>query len=761
MELPSHLQNRLIEFLVTLPNMQNSEARQALVASAGLDAELLRQIGFFGKPPAQFFTLLVTTLRDYGNVSDGRHALEAMLSAARKLVGTDRQAECDALLDELRSIPRQAEQHGVMPVERRKRFMKSGLMALLLAFLGIGVAIWLRGGVVPPQPPSAPLFTIENPYLRPEHSVRIVAENAAARRKTPLYVIWDGLMFPNAAVPDSDPQTFRWTFELKQHVFASRDLQDGRHALQVGFAADALCPPIPVSINTEQPIVLVKSEASQAEPDAVKISGITASKLQDPQEILNVAVYFHDEGSRPSFSLPVERKLDDAGRIYFEFETKIEGLPVIAADDPRYAAKFFALEICDQAGNRFGYSMSYAQFIAPGSQSIKANEMADIQVKKDLELSAQSGKIAIIVTPPLTEFHGKPAIQLSAELRGTDLTQLTWVSELSAEAGHPVPTLVFRNERHLVTVVSKDRYLDTEAPAEEDVSYRVRQFDQDGQAYDSNVVRVPARQLIEPTTGMELVYVPDGCFQMGQTETEKQELMTQVGEEDYTKYYANELPRHEVCVEGFYIGKYEVTQAQWEAVMGSNPSRFTDADRPVEMVSWDNAQEFLKKLNAAHPSPLPRGEQGGTPLSGGAGGGWLFRLPSEAEWEYACRAGTQTAYSFGDDPEQLGNYAWHSENSNDETHPVGQKMPNAFGLHDMHGNVWEWVADAWHDNYDGAPTDGSAWEANDDSDWRALRGGSYYNGASEKQRCAVRNGDDWQIHRSDARGFRLVCSRRV
>ena len=260
---------------------------------------------------------------------------------------------------------------------------------------------------------------------------------------------------------------------------------------------------------------------------------------------------------------------------------------------------------------------------------------------------------------------------------------------------------------------------------------------------DCWVNETPGATCAEPTTGMEFVYVPGGCFNMGgeQSDIEK--------------------PVHEVCLQGFWMGKYEVTQAQWEAVMGSNPSRFTGADRPVEMVSWDNAQEFLKKLNAAHPSPLPRGEQGETPLSGGAGGGWLFRLPSEAEWEYACRAGTQTAYSFGDDPEQLRNYAWYSENSNDETHPVGQKMPNAFGLHDMHGNVWEWVADAWHDNYDGAPTDGSAWEANDDSDWRALRGGSYYNGASEKQRCAVRVRYLRRFYGSGDKGFRLVCSRRV
>ena len=197
------------------------------------------------------------------------------------------------------------------------------------------------------------------------------------------------------------------------------------------------------------------------------------------------------------------------------------------------------------------------------------------------------------------------------------------------------------------------------------------------------------------------------------------------------------------------MGKYEVTQAQWENIMGENPSSFKGANRPVERVSWNDAQAFLKKLNAnpSH-SPLNQGGQRG-----------VFRLPSEAEWEYAARAGTQTAYAFGDDPARLGDYAWFDDNSGNKTHPVGQKKPNAFGLYDMHGNVWEWVADTWHNNYGGAPTDGSVWDSGD-SDWRVLRGGSWYNNAKDL-RCAVRGRCDWLLLRLYFRGFRLVCSRRV
>ena len=137
----------------------------------------------------------------------------------------------------------------------------------------------------------------------------------------------------------------------------------------------------------------------------------------------------------------------------------------------------------------------------------------------------------------------------------------------------------------------------------------------------------------------------------------------------------------------------------------------------------------------------------------------LFRLPTEAEWEYACRAGSDTIWHFGNDSTQLGKYAWFSDNSGDETHPVGQKSPNAFGLYDMHGNVWEWCADTWHENYNGAPTDGSAWERGD-ADLRVLRGGSCYHNVNFL-RCAVRNWYGRRDLRLSGGGFRLVCSRRV
>jgi eukaryotic-like serine/threonine-protein kinase len=202
------------------------------------------------------------------------------------------------------------------------------------------------------------------------------------------------------------------------------------------------------------------------------------------------------------------------------------------------------------------------------------------------------------------------------------------------------------------------------------------------------VVRPPS--LTENLNGipLEMILVPGSKFLMGSPPGTGSD---------------NERPQHEVTVPALYCGKFQVTQAQWQAVMGDNPSRFKgDLQRPVEQVSWDDAQAFCKKLSA---------------LTGKA-----YRLPSEAEWEYACRAGTTSDYAG-----KLDAMAWYSENSDDTTHPVGQKQANKFGLYDMHGNVWEWCEDVWHENYKGAPSDGSAWLTGGDSSRRVLRGGSFFN----------------------------------
>ncbi len=177
----------------------------------------------------------------------------------------------------------------------------------------------------------------------------------------------------------------------------------------------------------------------------------------------------------------------------------------------------------------------------------------------------------------------------------------------------------------------------------------------------------------------DLAIIPAGSYDMGETGS-----------------------THLVTLKSFALGKTEVTQGQWKAIMGNNPSNFTSCgdNCPVEQVSWNDAMAFIQKLSAKT--------------------GKLYRLPSEAEWEYACHAGGRQAYCGSDN---LDSVAWHNGNSGNSTHPVAGKQANAFGLHDMSGNVWEWVEDGYHADYKGAPADGSAWQGNDAN--RVLRGGSW------------------------------------
>lgn len=207
-------------------------------------------------------------------------------------------------------------------------------------------------------------------------------------------------------------------------------------------------------------------------------------------------------------------------------------------------------------------------------------------------------------------------------------------------------------------------------------------------------------QTYNNSLGMEFVLIPEGKFYMGS---------------DSTPLVAFDNPPHLVRIpEPFYMARYEVTQKEWTTLMGENPSYFKGEGLPVEQVSWLDAREFIMKLNERENTNK-------------------YRLPTEAEWEYACRAGTTAEFSFTNEADDLDGYGWSSTygwcavNSNETTHPVGEKEPNQWGLFDMHGNVWEWTRDSWHDNYEGAPADGSARE-DENTSLRVGRGGSWLDG---------------------------------
>ncbi|MBE9231333.1 formylglycine-generating enzyme family protein [Cuspidothrix issatschenkoi LEGE 03284] len=247
---------------------------------------------------------------------------------------------------------------------------------------------------------------------------------------------------------------------------------------------------------------------------------------------------------------------------------------------------------------------------------------------------------------------------------------------------------------------------------------------------------------------LEMVLIPEGTFIMG---SPKEEL----------KSRSNERPQHEVTIKPFCFGKYPVTQAQWQAVaalpqvnqeLKPDPSRFKGDGstsltnhRPVESVSWHDAVEFCNRLSNYTKRP--------------------YRLPSEAQWEYACRAGTTRPFHFGetittDLANYNGNYTYGDGVKGvyrKETTEIGSfKIANEFGLYDMHGNVWEWCQDDWHDSYEGAPTDGSAWISDEsNSDTKVLRGGSCFSNPGGC-RSACRSYDVAGFG-DYSRGFRVVC----
>ena len=280
-------------------------------------------------------------------------------------------------------------------------------------------------------------------------------------------------------------------------------------------------------------------------------------------------------------------------------------------------------------------------------------------------------------------------------------------------------------------------------------NFEVIRVDDSGNIVDSSQKSI--RQKIEDLGNgikLQMVYIPGGTFTMGSPESEE-------GRYDY------EGPQHDVTVPPFFMGKYPVTQGQWKELASRTdlkvkldlklePSYFKepyqDIDRwhrPVERVSWYEAVEFCERL-----SKLTQRN---------------YRLPSEAEWEYACRAGTTTPFYFGNTitPELVnynGRYVYGNAQKGEyreETTPVGQFYPNAFGLYDMHGNVWEWCLDTWHNSYDGAPTDGSAWETGGHSTRRVCRGGSWY---FDPWRCRSANRNYFYSVEADFFniGFRLV-----
>lgn len=353
-----------------------------------------------------------------------------------------------------------------------------------------------------------------------------------------------------------------------------------------------------------------------------------------------------------------------------------------------YVYRFLAAAIVGENPSKFGLDMnplsSYAQAglvttsptpsatPTPTPKAVSCLSEKDLQgqyvIRSILAREASGRTTDIGEQYPLgPNFIGKPYSDATARKIPGDARAILDAEKISFSSVKTCTILIAPNECRKSNLGAKcvDVLLTSGAPLFGEPLFGSEQTVQTGQTVFT-VSQTPTGYSVNLGEGvrpLELVSLPGGSFTMGSAS----------GTDD-------EKPPHLVQLSAFSIGKYEVTQAQWIAVMGTNPSYFKgDGNLPVEMVSSDQVAEFCQRLSQAT--------------------GYNFRLPTEAEWEYACRAGTNTDYSFGDNKDLIGEYAWFYDNSGGKTHPVGTKKPNSFNLYDMHGNVWEWCSDWYLQNY--------------------------------------------------------------
>ncbi len=435
------------------------------------------------------------------------------------------------------------------------------------------------------------------------------------------------------------------------------------------------------TFKNRPPVIWLETLASESRPDMRIIRGEDLRGLQIPKDDISVKAVFYHEDLQQEVTVPVQvREFKWTGLISIEFEITVQGLPQLSRDAPGYSAPFFAFRMTDQAGNQYFQKQTYAQFMTPvninsgykGLTRVKLEELKVEKLPEGKELQNDSIQGIATEMPVYQQLeNGEPAILMEVK-NISHSRQLKWSSNVRQRK--PV-SLVFRDNRQIGMSFSNeftdDKVLDTDT-----VIYVIEQEGKDGTKYRSSDTEftnepVPISVADSNSLGMGFVHIKPGSFMMGSS---RREYLLRDKDE---KLHSVTLSRD------FYMQTTEVTQQQWKAVMGENPSRFKvcGGDCPVENVSWDDVQKFIKKLNKKE-------------------GGNYYRLPTEAEWEYACRAGSSTLFSFGDERHLFTDYAWLSGNSGRKPHPVGKRRPNAWGLYDMHGNVAEWCQDKCYADVD-------------------------------------------------------------
>lgn len=376
-----------------------------------------------------------------------------------------------------------------------------------------------------------------------------------------------------------------------------------------------------------------------------------------------------------------------------------------------------------------------ANILLSESGSLKLTDF-DLVAAADTTGGTRTGALGTFLFAAPEQLDRPQAVDASADVYGLAMTAMFMLY------GQKLPMTVMRNPGEIVEGLDCDARLKQVLMRALDWNRKERY--QNAQAFcDAVHAAVTEHTALREVAPMRFIAIPAGVFTMGSPENEAGRR-------------SNEGPQREVQISSFMLAEHAVTQRQWQHVMGANPS---DGDYgvgdalPVQNISWYDAVRFMNALSRQE-GLRPCYEIEGTEVV------WHrdrdgYRLPTEAEWEYACRAGTQTAYSFGDDPSELDKYAWYSENADDVVHEVGTKRPNSWNLYDMHGNVWEWVWDGYHERYPSEEHLATVVPA--EGDRRVLRGGSFWD-RPEDVRSAIRN-RDWPEIRLEVIGLRVAGGR--
>jgi formylglycine-generating enzyme required for sulfatase activity len=709
---------------------------------------------------------------------------EARKTVKKNVIDQSRIAQEHTVLRMLDAAP-ESSLDFILPAYLRKLFFEHGLplfglksgIRMLTAFC---LSLFLVALAVLPDLPylldkdtlsEKPIFSLKSDRIVKDAQTTLVAMNEAARQKSPLYIKWD--QYDLDAIPPDNMDAFQWTFNPFQRALPQEALLPGNHQISVSFNALAWSDALTIHIIKNKPVKNepVEKEPVSKEPVKKESTTMVAEKkemietgrlfIQTIPENAQISILYQKQPYKPGIPLPAGTYTVDVSYTNYVSQTKkirieagkdsietIELLPfgtlTIQPEPEDARIRIMNIKPVYQDGIQ----------LAPGRYQIEVSKdgfntyldwitlTAGEQKIVPIQLDAGMAQLTINVTPKDANIRLKNIKRKYSS--GMMLQPGQYIVEISKKG--------FESNSFSITVAAGEL---------KNMDVNLKKI---GVPDPSNQIKV--KVWTEPVTSMEFVWVPPGCFMMGQTESEKKQLIKEVGQSSYKSNYKDELPQHEVCVDGFFMGKYEVTVEQYMIFAKENPKhmpqwlepgneynieqgkndlykKFVEKKKyPVVGVSWNNAKEMSKWLSLKNRKRK-------------------FRLPTEAEWEYACRAGTKTPFYFGetittDMANYHGNYPYGNAPKGiyrEKTTLVGSFPPNKFGLFDMHGNVWEWcedvyISDAYNNHAKQNPvvTDGG-------SD-RVLRGGSW-NYDARDLRSANRDRSN-PGNRDGDTGFRLL-----